>query len=329
MMSLHSQQHAQTGWLGLLQLFARFRTGMVMILLVAALPVKAYAAPQSEILDNFNIPTYNGTWNEVDEMSGLAWDEDEQLLYAESDQGQLVKFKVELGKDKIISVTPVFFGPLKLKSGDSTFTDAEDIVILNSANGKKGDTQIGVVFEDGPAAGLFDDQGQFISPIKLPAPLSDPTSYAEPNRTIESIATNTDHGFLFVPQVPIIGQKKDMHTVYAEDGSTWSYETLQPKRTSTKSMQTQPDGSLMILEGVNLGGFWSKLDMGTHEMHLRRMDPAACKSGEMCPIIDYVPKDPEAMTDRFEGLTRISDNLYLIITDQTWGARLSLVRITQ
>ena len=107
-----------------------------------------------------------------------------------------------------------------------------------------------------------------------------------------------------------------------------SYDALQPKHTSTKAMQTQPNGSVMILEGLNRGGFWSKLDMGTHEMHLRRLNPAVCKSGEKCPITDYVPKDPEAMSDRFEGLTWVSDNLYLMITDQTWGARLSLVKVT-
>lgn len=307
---------------------ACLQRSIVAALLTSMLAATAAAAPQSEILDTFKIPTYNDeSWNDVDEMSGLAWDEDEQLLVAESDQGHLIKFKVELGKDRILSVTPVFFGPLQLKAGDTTLSDAEDIALLGSANGVKGDTQIGVVFEDGPAAGLFNDKGEFIQTIKIPAPLSDVTSYDEQNRTVESIATSVNHGFLFVPQVSVIGGK-DVHTVYAEDGSTWSYNLLKPKHTNTKAMQTEPDGSLMLLEGVNLGGFWSSLDMGTHEMHLRRLDLAACAINGKCPVIDYIPKDPGTMTDRFEGITRIADNLYLMITDQTWGARLALVRIT-
>jgi hypothetical protein len=297
------------------------------VVLLGAASVLAYASgPTSEIVDSVDIPTYNdSSWNSVDEMSGLAWDDDEKILYGESDQGVLIKFEVDIAGDKIASVEPVAFLPLQMTVGDRTYSDAEDITILNGANGQAGDTQLAVVFEDGPAAGLFDGEGTFVRQIDLPLPLRDPETYSEPNQTVESIATSADHGFLFIPQVSRKGEK-GLHTVYAEDGSSWSYPTLQTERTNTKSAQTQPDGSILLLEGVNLGGFWSALDMGTHEIHLRRLYPDRCTSPETCEIVDYAPKDTAAMTDRFEGLTRVGDNLYLIITDQSWGARLALVR---
>jgi hypothetical protein len=135
----------------------------------------AVGTPVVEVLDSVRIP-----WNyRISELSGLAWDQDEQLLYAVSDLGHIIHFKVRVTDNRIQSVEPVFFGPLTLTVGQEKFFDTEDLVAINSSNGKKGDSEIAVVFEDGPAAARFTATGQFIETIQVPAPLVDRAHYRQ------------------------------------------------------------------------------------------------------------------------------------------------------
>jgi len=280
----------------------------------------------SEVLDNVRIPDHDGDGNDINQISGLAYDEDEQVLYAVSDYGHIIHFKVDIADGKIKSLMPVFYGPLELKGDDATYSDAEGITVINGSNGIKGDSEIIVVFEDGPASAKFNPAGKLLERIVLPPALADPAAYREANQRVEAVAFSPHFGVLFAPQVPLIGQKKKVHTVYAADGKTWSFTALQPKQTNTKDMQILPDGTLLLLEGVNLGGMLSWFDMGTHELHLRQLDLGNCKREEPCPVTEYTPTDLLAMQDRFEGLTRFSENLYLLATDENNGSRLALVQ---
>jgi hypothetical protein len=274
------------------------------------------------VLDSVRIP-----WGfRLSELSGLAWDQDEQLLYAVSDLGHLVHFKVEIKDDKIASVEPVFFGPLALAVGQEKFSDTEDLVAINSANGKKGDTELAVVFEDGPAAARFTDRGELIAPIALPAQLLDRSAYRQVNQRLESIAMLPNGSFLFGPQTPLKTDKRSRHTLYASDGRQWSYKAYQKKGSSTKALQFLPDGSLLILEAENDQGFLASIGLGGKDARLRRLDIASCVDVKKCDVVDY-PIAGDPIRGRFEGITNISGDLYLMVTDETFGAELMLVRL--
>ena len=70
------------------------------------------------VLDHHVIPSdaeVNGL--KITELSGLAWDEDEQLLYAISDKGRVYHFRLTIKDDLIESVTPVFGAKLRDAKG--------------------------------------------------------------------------------------------------------------------------------------------------------------------------------------------------------------------
>ena len=301
---------------------------------LAILPFATYAYSQSptgaasEILDDVRIPDTDSKGNEINQVSGLAWDNDEGLVYAVSDFGHIIHLKIGLADNKLKTVDPIYFGPLRDVVGEETFTDAEDIVVLNGANGIKGDSRIAVVFEDGPSAAQFTPQGEFISQIDLPKPLDDRALYQGTNHRLESIAVDTGHGFLFAPQVPLRDQDESVHTVYEADGKTWAFDAPRPSKTSTKAMQMQSDGTLMLLEGFDPGGLLSVIGEGTHELRLRRLDIANCVAPGKCPVTDYIPAEPNLMADRYEGLTQFGDHLFLFATDENSGSRLVLLRTT-
>ena len=276
--------------------------------------VQSATGATSEVHDDVRIPGQDNQGHDISQVSGLAWDRDESVVYAISDLDRIIHLKINLANDKIASVAPVYSGPLEDGADDQLYTDAEDIVVLNGANGIKGDSQLAIVFEDGPSAATFTPQGKFIAQIALPAPLKDRNAYSGANQRLESIAITSDHGFLFAPQVPLVDQDPSLHTVYAADGVSWQFDALGPKHTSTKAMQTLPDGTLMLLEG------------GARELHLRQLNIASCTGAGTCAVKDYTPTDATLMQDRYEGLTQVGDNLFLLATDEDSGSRLILVR---
>jgi hypothetical protein len=279
--------------------------------------------PAMEVLDSVRIP-----WEfRFSELSGLAWDQDEQLLYAVSDLGHIVHFKVAVADNHIASVEPVFYGPLTLSVGQEKFFDTEDLVAINSANGKKGDSEIAVVFEDGPAAARFTATGQFIESIPLPGPLVDRANYRQVNQRLESIALTPDHGYIMAPQTPLVGEPRSHHTLYATDGKTWRFKAIKRKRTSTKALEQMPDGSLLVLEALNDGGFLGAIGLGGKEAHIGRLDPVACQDPRKCRVTYYPTASGEPIRGRFEGMTNISGDLFLLCTDETFGSALMLVRI--
>jgi hypothetical protein len=280
-------------------------------------------APFVEVLDSVRIP-----WGfRMSEMSGLAWDQDEQLLYAVSDLGHLVHFKVQVSNNKITALDPVFFGPLSLTVGQERLSDTEDLVAINGNNGKKGDTELAVVFEDGPAAARFTDKGELIAPIPLPEPLIDRGAYRQPNQRLESIAVLPDGTFVVEPQTPLKSQKRSSHTLYATDGRQWTYAAYQRKGSSTKALELLPDNSLLILEAENDRGFLASIGLGGKDARLRRLDLASCADPKDCKVNDYPTSTGEPIRGRFEGIANISGDLFLMVTDETFGAELMLVRL--
>lgn len=298
----------------------------LLLAVVALAAIGGAEAAQSDVvqvLDSVRIP-----WEfRISELSGLAWDADEQLLYAVSDLGHIIHFQVEIKDDHITAVTPVFYGPLALPQGQEKFVDAEDLVAINANNGVKGDTEIAVVFEDGPAAARFTSTGELIDTIPLPTPLLDRSAYRQVNQRLESIARLADGTFIMAPQTPLTTRKRKRHTLYATDGRQWTYKAYQKKGSSTKALEVLPDGSLLILEAENDQDFWSMIGLGGKDARIRHLDLAACADTKHCAVTDHPTSTGDPIRGRFEGIANIGADLYVMVTDETFGSELMLVRL--
>jgi hypothetical protein len=129
------------------------------------------------------------------------------------------------------------------------------------------------------------------------------------------------------PEAPLQGEPEDIQTIYAENGATWSFKAVQPFRSSIKDIERLPDGRLLILERTRDD------TSGANQAHLRLLDIASCKSGTLCNVIDVAPSDANAMAMDFEGLTRITPDLYLLVTDEKaselGGGQMLLLRLRE
>lgn len=288
----------------------KYKTILGGLALTALFMTPAVAEPKLEVLGKTEIPATGKDGVRVDELSGLAWDADEKLLYAVSDGGNLHHFRLQLEGDKITAIEHVYSAPLAAPSGGRTVTNAEGLAALNGDDGKLGDSELLIAFEDGPAITRFTPQGQWIADVALPGALADPGRYAKKNSRLEAVASDKAHGVLTAPERPLRGEPETLHKIYAGDGTTWAFESAQPDG-RLKAIETMADGNLLVLERT------AEEKGGPRTAHLRYLDLAACPANGQCAAPDLSATPDPLLVDNFEGLTRLSGDLFLIVTDRT------------
>jgi len=281
--------------------------GLALAALVVTSP--AGAEPKLEVLGKTEIPATGKNGVLVNELSGLAWDADEKLLYAVSDGGVLHQFRLQLEGDRITAIEHVFSAPLAAPAAGKTVTNAEGLAALNGDDGKPGNSELLVAFEDGTAIARFTPQGQWIADITLPGPLADAKNYAKKNSRLESVAFDNTHGVLTAPERPLRGEPETLHKIYAGDGATWGFEAAQPDG-RIKAIETMADGNLLVLERTEGAD-------GARAAHLRYLDLAVCAAGGQCAALDLSATPDPLLVDNFEGLARLTGSLFLIVTDRT------------
>jgi hypothetical protein len=274
---------------------------------VTAAPKQAYT--EVKILSHFTIPrtVFNGLT--ISEMSGLAWDEDEQLLYAISDQGRIFHFKLQIEDNEIKAVTPVFAAALVDAKGKAIkLRDSEGLYALNTNNGKKGDTQLIVSFEHGPRIFRMTPQGVQTGTVPIHKDLQNSKNYRSSNAMLESVVYHPKFGFLTAPERSLKGQPDNLMTIYSAKRK-WSFMAYPAENSSVTGLELLPDQSVLVLERA-----WSGL---FHPMviSLRRVDLTACGKDELCEAQDLGVYSSLIQVDNFEGLTQIRDNLYLMVSD--------------
>jgi Esterase-like activity of phytase len=280
--------------------------------------------PTADVLDKIAMPVESVDGTNIKELSGLGWDEDEKLLYAVSDNGYLHHFKITITDEKFGTVEPLF--SVKIVDAASGFfgwgmTNAEGLHVRNGANGKKGDAELLIAFEDGPTMGRFTAQGKDIAEIKLPELLANPDTYRNSNKRLESVTELEPFGILTAPEAHIENDAKDIHSIFAMDGRRWSFPALQSKQDSVKALEALPDGRILVLVRTR--------DPVSDEpqAHLQIVDMSHCGEAVICPVTEVTVSNPKLLANDFEGMTRIGEGLFLIVTDSRHGGEMLLFRL--
>lgn len=247
----------------------------------------------------------------VAELSGLAWDADEQLLYAVSDQGQVFHLRVTLDGSRIAACEPVYAATLTDAANPSAQPrkgfNAEGLALANAANGKRGDTELIVSLEGGGKPGIarFSPAGTLLGRLAVPAPADDASRYRKKGRGLESVAIHPAYGLMTAPESPLAGTPQDRHTLYAS-GRHWSFARFAPD-SRLKGFEVLPDGRLLVLERTRDGAKDALV------ASLRRVDLGACAADGACAAetVAVLPAGP----DNFEGMTLLDQRHILLVAD--------------
>lgn len=181
------------------------------------------------------------------ELSGLAWDEDEQLLLAISDQGRVLKLAPRFSNGHLSQIELIAAHPLQDRRGKPLrggWSDAEGLTLENSANGVLGDSRLVISFERHHRIERYQPDGVWHSTLPLPDLLRRSGYRPKTNRGMEAVTLHLQQGIITGPEYPRANQS---HYLISTSGRTWQY---QPKEAdgALVALEALPNGDLVLLE---------------------------------------------------------------------------------
>ncbi|HPE59958.1 MAG TPA: esterase-like activity of phytase family protein [Thiolinea sp.] len=293
----------------------KYLPGYVLVLAVlgaCSLPASTSGNSALQVLDYHVIPRTDFNGIRITELSGLAWDEDEQLLYGLSDRGRIFHFRFRVEDELIREVTPVYAAHLADRKGrllSGKESDSEGLLALNANNGRKGDTQLVISFERQPRLARFTPQGREVAAIPLAKPLQDVSHYRNDNNALESVTWHPKYGFITAPEEPLVGQPRNLHTLYALK-KQWSFMAYPAPNSFITGLEFVPGSDDLIVLERAWSGFPNPMVNS-----IRRVNLARCSPEGTCPVENLQVFSSSFSIDNFEGLTHIRDNLYLMVSD--------------
>ncbi len=251
--------------------------------------------------------TINGS--KVSELSDLAWDTDEKLLYALSDNGHLLSFKPVFSNNKfteLLMVNGISLHDDKGKKLRWKNSDSEGLTLINSNNNIQGDTQYIVSFERLPRVIQYNQEGFIEKQLEIPEKLRNISNYRSENKSLESVLFHDQLGLIIGTEYSLKGEDKTQLGFYTLDGNFWSFPAHFHDGALT-SLTTAKDNDLLALERV-YGGFFSGIKVALH--HLRITGDHV----EDKVIALFLPSEG-FFNDNFEGVERHKDDFYFMISD--------------
>lgn len=243
-------------------------------------------------------------------ISGIAYDEESNLLYALNDRGRLFTFRIAVEEGKITKLDPISGHRIKDAHGRKLLkprSDSEGLALV-----QKGDTKILLVsFERYPKIMQLDLYGNELKNegIKLPKRLEDIKNYMGPNGALEALTYHPKYGILTTAEYQLKDQQRGHQGIFNSDGEVCKFKKDHFKNAITE-FETMPDNNLLILQrDFNMKEF--KINIILKKIYLDTIVDGICEAKNLA----VMRSDENWNLDNFEGLTRYKDNIYFMISD--------------
>jgi hypothetical protein len=266
------------------------------------------------LLDSVELKSSSINSLPITEISDIAWDQDENLLYAVSDEGLLYWLTLIIKENKINTLKVIAAKQLKDINGtvlSGKNSDSEGLTLLNANNQKKGDTQLIISFENKPRIARVTTQGQLLTSLKIPQKISKKKFFKDKNKALESVIAHPKYGILTAAEQPLKSQPLMLQTIYSNTGQEWHYNIKTNINSAITGLEVLPNGDLMILERAYRNPITPLV------ITLRRLKLEKCNNLQLCEtdILARFNGIDGWNLDNFEGITRVNDNQYLIVSD--------------
>ncbi len=250
----------------------------------------------------------------VHELSGIAWDEDEKLLYAVSDEGLLYHLTLTLRNNKLSDLSVIFATQLKDVNGlplSGKYDDSEGLSLINANNGKKGDSELIISFEKKPRIARYSPKGTIVANVRTPKKIHKKKYFRHKNKALESVAVHPKYGIITAAEYPLSSHPLTEQTIYSSKGKQWHFAASKEKNSSITGLEILPNGDALILERAYSS------PLVPIDIKLRRVKLEQCDKKQFCKtetIASFNGADGWLL-DNFEGLAHIRGNQYLIVSD--------------
>lgn len=233
----------------------------------------------------------------ISELSDLVYKN--HILYALSDKGVLHKFNIDISNNKIKSLKLFSSYKLKDKKGKKLkkkFRDSEGLAWF--------DGKLLISFEDQNRVMLYDVDAIAIKKIKINKKLRNNNNYKSKNSGLEGVTYSSIYGVVTSPEVPLRHYKKKYHRLYSKN-KVWKFLA----NGDITALEFIDSNKIMVL--LRDFDFFTRQRVST----LIELDLSKCK--DICPskLIVKLDSNNGCNLDNFEGLTKIKDNIYLMVSD--------------
>lgn len=245
----------------------------------------------------------------ISELSDLAWDKDENLLHALSDNGYLLGFRPIFKNEQLHDLLLINGFALHDDKGKKLRwknSDSEGLTLINSDNHIPGDTQYIVCFERQPRVIQYNREGFIEKQIEIPEKLGNIVNYRSENKSLESVVIHEQHGLMIGTEYPLKGDDKAQLGFYTLDGKFRSFPAHFPDGALTGLAITE-DNSLLAIERT-LGGVFAGFKIALHHLQLEN-DHLEDKV-----IAIFLPSEGY-FNDNFEGIVKYKKDFYFMISD--------------
>jgi len=252
-----------------------------------------FQSQKINILDSkeFKSPKVDGI--KITEISDL--DFRDGVLYGLSDQGFLYSFSLVIKDKKLKEIKPLRAVRLKTKKAKElkkSKTDAEGLCYV--------DDKLLISFERKPRISYFSLDGIKLKNAKIDKRLLDIDNYRSKNKALESVTYSKKYGVVTAPELPLKTQDISTHTIFTKKGE----------------FRFVASGCITSLEFIG------------EDRVLVLMRDYSYLSGHLVVTllsVDLLNGDVDTLLkmdsqkgwkiDNFEGLSKVGDNLYLVVSD--------------
>ena len=249
----------------------------------------------------------------LSQLSGLAWDDDEGILYTLSDKGGLFHLQPQFSDGQRMGVKLLRAVTLREPGTDKSLRgwriDAEGLDIVNGRNGRKGDAELIISMERVPQVTRYRPDGYAIARLDLPPTINEAAAFRGTNKMLEAVCKDSEHGVLTMPEVPLTSERKGHSRLFSLDGPSWFYPVASGERIT--AMECLGDGAVMVLHQNYQN------PLGRIVTTLKRVRLTSGSSGQTLTPETIVALDNEQglQIDNFEGLARHNGNRFFMVSD--------------
>ncbi|WP_458526676.1 esterase-like activity of phytase family protein [Onishia taeanensis] len=239
-------------------------------------------------------------------LSALGWEPDTETLYLASDEGWLHRARLSFEDDWLVDFTLLASHPLRDAAGLALRGDAADAESLLVEAGSTGDTTLLIGFEREHRLQRFRPDGHPIGdPLRPPGLVE-----ADHNAGAEALAAHRHEGLIVGLEGPVRGLAEGNTRLFApESGRQWRYPLAPEAGSALTALEAHGD-HLLALERAFAPP--APLVISLRRVRLTDSNTATVET------LSRLSSGEGWRLDNFEGLTRLDDERFLMVSDDNF-----------